>query len=220
MIGEFSLRTSEPPFDPLSVVLFKALQVVAFLFFIAFLAIAQQKDTGKVDTKAEFLISMTWPDNHPDDFDLFVQDPTGNIVWYRRRDIGFMSLERDNRGGANDFMMVGGEKVHSAARQELVSIRGIVPGEYTVNVYHFTAQSREPVPVTVTVEKLNPRVTMVAKDTLDMGEANSERTAVRFTLNAKGEVESTSHVERSVLQTFFDSSMNGATMSPYGGGKL
>ena len=97
MIDEFSLRPSEPPFDPLSVVLFKALQVVAFLFFIAFLAISQQKDDGKVDNKAEFFISMTWPDDHPDDFDLFVQDPIGNVVWYRRRDVGFMSLERDNR---------------------------------------------------------------------------------------------------------------------------
>ncbi len=217
MIGDFSLRSSEPPFDPLSVVLFKALQVVAFLFIIAFLAISQQKDSGKIDSKAEFLISMTWPDNHPDDFDLFVQDPIGNVVWYRRRDIGFMSLERDNRGGANDFMMVGGEKVRSSARQELVSLRGIVAGEYTVNVYHFTAQTGVPVPVTVTIEKLNPRVTVVAKETLEMSQSNSEKTAARFTLDAKGDVESTSRVERSILQTFFDPSLNGATMSQYGG---
>ena len=129
MIDDFGLRSREAPFDPLSVVLFKALQVVAFLFFIAFLALSQQKDTGKIDSKAEFFISMTWPDNHPDDFDIFVQDPVGNVVWYRRRDIGFMALERDNRGGANNFVNVGGEKVLSPARQELVSIRGIIAGE-------------------------------------------------------------------------------------------
>ena len=72
MIDEFNSQPRESPFDPLSVILFKALQVVAFLFFIAFLALSQQKDTGKIDTKAEFFVSMTWPDNHPDDFDLFV----------------------------------------------------------------------------------------------------------------------------------------------------
>jgi hypothetical protein len=208
MIDDFGLQPGEPPFDPLSVVLFKALQVVAFLFFIAFLAIAQQKQDGKIDSKAEFFISMTWPDDHPDDFDLFVQDPVGNVVWYRRRDIGFMSLERDNRGSANDFMLVGGQKVRSAARQELVSIRGIVAGEYTVNAYHFTAQSDLPVPVTVTVEKLNPRVSVVAKKTLDMAGARVERTAARFTLDAKGDVVSTSDIERSVLQTFFDRGWN------------
>jgi hypothetical protein len=208
MIGDFSLRPNEPPFDPLSVVLFKALQVVAFLFFMAFLIMAQREEDGKVDNKAEFFISMTWPDNHPDDFDLFVQDPVGNVVWYRRRDIGFMSLERDNRGGANDFMLVGGEKVHSAARQELVSIRGIVAGEYTVNVYHFTAQTNAAVPVTVTIEKLNPRVSVVAKRTLDLVGARVERTVARFTLDAKGEVVSTSNIERSILESFFDRGWN------------
>jgi hypothetical protein len=208
MIDDFRLRPNEAPFDPLSVVLFKALQVVAFLFFIAFLAISQQKEDGKVDSKAEFFISMTWPDDHRDDFDLFVQDPVGNVVWYRRRDIGFMSLERDNRGSANDFMLVGGEKVRSSARQELVSIRGIVAGEYTVNVYHFSAQTDMPVPVTVTIDKLNPRVSVVAKRTLEMAGARVERTAARFTLDAKGDVVSTSNVERSVLETFFDRSWN------------
>ncbi len=216
MMDDFSLRSREPPFDPLSIVLFKALQVVAFLFFIAFLALSQQKDAGKIDSKAEFFISMTWPDNHPDDFDLFVQDPVGNVVWYRRRDIGFMSLERDNRGGANNFIIVKGEKVLSSARQELVSIRGIVAGEYTVNVYHFSARTGLPVPVTVTVEKLNPHVTVVAKETLELGQEREEKTFARFTLNAKGDVVSTSHAERSILQSFFNPTLNGASISKYG----
>jgi hypothetical protein len=216
MIDEFNSQPRESPFDPLSVILFKALQVVAFLFFIAFLALSQQKDTGKIDTKAEFFVSMTWPDNHPDDFDLFVQDPLGNVVWYRRRDIGFLTLERDNRGGANNFISVGGEKVLSAARQELVSIRGIVAGEYTVNVYHFSARTGLPVPVTVTVEKLNPHVTVIAKETLNVDKERFEKTAVRFTLDAKGKVVSTSRVDRSILQSFFDHTANGATFSKYG----
>lgn len=216
MIDEFNSQPRESPFDPLSVILFKALQVVAFLFFIAFLALSQQKDTGKIDTKAEFFVSMTWPDNHPDDFDLFVQDPLGNVVWYRRRDIGFLTLERDNRGGANNFISVGAEKILSSARQELVSIRGIVAGEYTVNVYHFSARTGLPVPVSVTVEKLNPHVTVIAKETLNVDKERFEKTAVRFTLDAKGKVVSTSRVDRSILQSFFDHTANGATFSKYG----
>lgn len=212
MIDEFRLRPDAAPFDPLSVVLFKALQVLAFLFFIALIAISAQKNKGKVDSKAEFLVSMSWPDNHPDDFDLFVQDPLSNVVWYRRKDIGFMVLERDNRGGANDFMLVNGEKVHSATRQELVSLRGTTPGEYTVNVYHFTAQTGLPVPVTVTVEKLNPSVTIVAKETFEMLEGGKEKTAVRFTLGNDGQVVRVDHTERSILQTFFVSSRNGGSL--------
>ena len=125
-------------FDPFSVMLFKALQVVAFLFFIALLAMNPEAKSGKIDTKAEFIISLTWPDNHPDDIDLYAEDPVGNIVWYHVRESGFMVLDRDDRGGLNNTIVVA-EQDPSPIRQETVSIRGIVPGEYTVNVNHYLA---------------------------------------------------------------------------------
>jgi hypothetical protein len=152
----------EKPFDPFSVMLFKALQVVAFLFFIALLAINPEAKSGKIDTKAEFLITMSWPDNHPDDVDLYTEDPLGNVVWYHQREAGFMVLDRDDRGGINNSVVVGGKKVTSPMRQETVSIRGIVAGEYTVNVNHYLATTGMPVPVTVKVEKINPTVQVVS----------------------------------------------------------
>ena len=112
-MDEFGLYPREEPFDPLGVMLFKALQVIAFLFFIALLAVSSDSKEGKIDFKAEFIITMDWPDNHPDDLDLFVQDPTGNIAWYRHREAGFLTLDRDDRGGANDFIMVNGKKIPS-----------------------------------------------------------------------------------------------------------
>ena len=42
MFDDFGLYPRDEAFDPFSVMLFKALQVVAFLFFIALLAIAPQ----------------------------------------------------------------------------------------------------------------------------------------------------------------------------------
>ena len=73
MMDEFGLYPREEPFDPLGVMLFKALQVIAFLFFLALLAVSPDSKEGKVDSKAEFIITMDWPDSHPDDLDLFVQ---------------------------------------------------------------------------------------------------------------------------------------------------
>ena len=75
MMDEFGLYPREEAFDPLGVMLFKALQVVAFLFFLALLAVSPDSKEGKINSKAEFIITMDWPDNHPDDLDLFVQDP-------------------------------------------------------------------------------------------------------------------------------------------------
>jgi hypothetical protein len=45
------------------------------------------------------MITMDWPDNHPDDLDLFVQDPAGNIDWYRYREAGFMVSTATKRRG-------------------------------------------------------------------------------------------------------------------------
>jgi hypothetical protein len=132
---------------------------------------------------------------------MFVQDPIGNMVWYRRREAGFMLLDRDDRGGANDFILVNGRKVLSPIRQETVSIRGIVAGEYTVNVYHFVAMGRDPVPVSVKVEKLNPTVQVVHYAKMMMESAGTERTAVRFSIDAGGGVVDVNLREKSLLQT-------------------
>jgi hypothetical protein len=209
MIEDFDLFPREEPFDPFGVMLFKALQVLAFLFFIALLAIAPEAKEGKVDPKAEFLITASWPDNHPDDIDLFVQDPIGNMVWYRRHEAGFMVLDRDNRGGANDFLLVGGKKVRSPIRQETVTIRGIVAGEYTVNVYHFTALTGRPVPVSVKVEKLNPTLQVVHYDTIELEHGGLERTAVRFVVDEGGAVVEVKRDEKSLLRTLYTPRRNG-----------
>ena len=53
-----------------------------------------------------------------------------------------MVLDRDDRGGANNTITVDGRRISSPFRQETVSIRGIVAGEYTVNVNHYLATTR------------------------------------------------------------------------------
>ena len=153
---EGSLYYREDRFDPFTVVLFKALQVLAFLFFIALLMMKPSADPGKVVKRAEFIITMTWPDRHPDDVDLYVQDPAGKLVWYNQRDVGLMVLERDDRGDTNDFAMVESKKIPLPIREELVSIRGLMAGEYTVNVHLYHHLAAEPVPVSVKVEKPQP----------------------------------------------------------------
>jgi len=204
MLDEFGLYPREEPFDPFSVMLFKALQVVAFLFFIALLAITPEAKEGKIDSKAEFIVTLDWPDNHPDDLDLFVQDPAGNIAWYRHREAGFMVLERDDRGGANDFILVNGRKIASPIREEIVTIRGIVAGEYTVNVSHFQATTGRPVPATVKVQKLNPTTQVVFDNTVIVDHTGDEKTAVRFALDESGKVTDVNARQKSLIENFKD----------------
>ena len=70
-----------------------------------------------------------------------------------------------------------GKRISSPIRQETVSIRGIVPGEYTVNVNHYLATTGAPVPVSVKVEKVNPALEVVHYATLLLDHTGHERTA-------------------------------------------
>jgi len=219
-MDDFGLYPREEPFDPFSVMLFKALQIVAFLFFIALLAISPDAKEGKIDSKAEFIITMDWPDSHPDDLDMFVQDPIGNIAWYRHREAGFLTLDRDDRGGANDFILVNGRKIPSPIREEIVTLRGIVAGEYTVNVSHFQATTGQPVGATVKVQKLNPTAQVLFDDKVTLDHTGDEKTAVRFRLDAEGRVIDVHRRPKSLLETFRNVRANGADLDPKTGVRM
>jgi hypothetical protein len=197
----FGIYLREDRFDPFTVVLFKALQVIAFLFFIALISMHPIVSQGKIDKKAEFLITMTWPDEHPDDIDLYVQDPAGKLVWYNQRDVGLMTLERDDRGDVNDFTTVESKKIPLPIREELVSIRGLIPGEYTVNVHLYQHLAPDPVPVSVKIEKLNPNLQLIYYQTMFLDHTDEEKTAQRFTVGEDGNVIRTSAVEKSLIDT-------------------
>jgi hypothetical protein len=145
---------------------------------------------------------------------MFVQDPIGNIAWYRHREAGFLTLDRDDRGGANDFIMVNGKKIPSPIREEIVTVRGIVAGEYTVNVSHFVARTGQPVDVTVKVQKLNPSAQVVFDDHVMVDHTGDEKTAVRFRLDAEGKVVDVSRRPKSLMETFRSSWRNGADIDP------
>jgi hypothetical protein len=199
MFDDFGFNGRDDGFDPFSVMLFKALQVVAFLFFLAVLAMAPKASEGKVDSKAEFIVTMDWPDNSPDDVDLMVQDPAEEIAWYRHKEAGFLTLDRDDRGGVHDTILISGRRASTPIREEVLTIRGIVAGEYVVNVSQYVAASHKPVPVNVRVQKLNPVARVIYEGQVKVDHRGDEKTAVRFSLDAKGDVTDINHRDKSLL---------------------
>ncbi len=175
-------------FVPFTDILFNALLGFAVMLFIAFALIKPDNKTGNIDLKADFLITVTWPDNSPDDIDTYVRDPEDNIVWYNTMDRGLIHLDRDDRGQYLDEIMVNGKKVTFPLNQETVTIRGVVPGQYTVNVYDYLNPSGMTVPVSVKVEKLNPSAKVIYYESMNLTHVGDEKTAVRFTLDADGNV--------------------------------
>ena len=186
--------------DAFTDLLFNVLLGFAFMFFIAFMLIAQPEHTGKVDFKAEFIITVSWPDNHPDDIDVLVEDPRGQVLWFNNKDTEVMHLDRDDRGSFHDQLIIDGRKISNVINQETVSLRAWIPGEYVVNILHYKANYKEPVPVTVKIEKLNPEVTLVYYGVHKLSRAGQEITAIRFELDKSGQPVRLGSLQKSLLR--------------------
>ena len=166
--------------DPFIDLLFNALLGFTFLFLVSVMFIKPDARKGRVNLKAEYIISVTWPDHLADDIDLWVQDPIGEIVSYLQKDASWLHLDRDDRGEINDTITVNGEKV--------VTIRGIIPGEYVVNLYYYKAAGTLPVDTLVKVEKVNPTLQTVFVRKVVMEQQDDELTVVRFVLDENGQI--------------------------------
>ncbi len=187
--------------DVFTDLLFNALLGFAFMFITAFAMINETSATGKVESKAEVLVTVRWADDHPDDIDTLIEDPQGNLLWYRNRDTGLMHLDRDDRGSLADRISVDGVQITSPINQETATLRALTPGEYVVNVFHFKANTTSPVTVSVKVEKLNPTVELIHYDTVVLTGLGDEKTAVRFRLNEAGDVVDTNTLSKALLST-------------------
>ena len=181
-------RRSVTGSDPFTDLLFNVLLGFILLFFVAILFLSPEEDSGKIDIEAEYVITVTWPDNSPDDIDTYVQDPDGNITWFRNRSTSLVHLDRDDRGMLNDTLTIEGKEVSNPLNQEVVAIRGMQPGEYIVNVHYYESESADPVPVSVKVARVNPVYTVAYYGTTDLAAKNDEETAVRFTIAADGSI--------------------------------
>lgn len=182
-------RRRHDEIDPFSDLLFNTLLAFVMLFAAALVVMNPKAKTGVIDAKAEFIVTVTWPDLDPSDIDTWVQDPAGNLVWFRTREAGLMHLDRDDRGVANDTIVVDGQRVVNPLNQEVVTIRGFAPGEYTVNVHYYeTKGDAQPVPVNVSVVKVNPRADVVYYGTVSLPRPGDEATAVRFSVDRDGRV--------------------------------
>ena len=179
--------------------LFNVLIGFVFLFIVSFLLINPIAKRADIEVKAEFLITVFWPDNLEDDVDIYVEDPAGNLVWFKSREPGLMHLDRDDLGKRNDEVVTAAGTILFPENREIVTLRGIVPGEYVVNVHCYFKVGSKPVPVTVQIDKINP-YSVVLRQTVDLANKGEEITVTRFSVNSKGEVTNINKLPKKLVQ--------------------
>ena len=192
--------------------LFNILVGFAFLFIIAFILIKPEAKKEDFERRAEFVVVLEWDHDQADDLDLYVQDPTGDRVSFRHPIVNFMHLDKDDLGYVNDIVYNANGKITKVnINREVVTIRGIIPGEYLINAHYYSTRRSEStftaltgerrgdteiisadrkdrvVTVKIELHKVNPyQILWIGERPFDR--RGQENTFVRFTINSKGKV--------------------------------
>ena len=180
--------------------LFNILVGFAFLFIIAFLLIKPEAKKKDFDRNAEFVIVMEWDKEAKGDIDLYVEDPLGAKCSFRQTVANFMHLDKDDLGSANDTVVNADGTVSTVKiNREVITIRGIIAGEYTINVHYYSERDYSRVEnamrkkkskeLTVKIElhKVNPYTIMWVGEKI-FHSKGQEETFVRFRLDKDGTV--------------------------------
>jgi hypothetical protein len=184
--------------------LFNYLLAFAALFILALLMIRPPTHDAAVKVRAEFVLTMAWPDGAIDDIDMWLMLPDGHKVYFRNKDAGIATLDRDDLGAVNEFYTdADGARQLTMINREMITIRAIVPGRYVVSAHVYAAHAtiQDPVsgkpwspapplpyPVTLEVMKLNPRAVEVLRSKVQLTERGQEAVFAAFEVDAEGNV--------------------------------
>ncbi len=170
--------------------------VYAFLFLTAYALIKPGDQKPGVATKAEYMVTLEWPEGSRDDIDLHLLLPDEKMVNFRTREVEHAILDHDDVGTNGVYRDRNGQYVRIREHKETMTLRAIVPGTYVANVHVYRvnnpsgdpSETRLPYNATVRLIKLNPRVEEVAVADVPLTRVGEQKTAFQFTIGQGGEV--------------------------------
>ena len=169
------------------------------LFILTTLLIAPiTKNSEGIKKNADYVITLEWPNEIDCDVDIWVRDPQNNIVSYKFPEAGLMYLERDDMGKRRSVYTVDGrEMIIDPDNKEFVTLRGVFPGEYIVNVHSYSCLGSEgkmtavppgtekKIPLIVEIIKINPTYSVIKRIEMSLDSVWQEKTVVRFTMDSR-----------------------------------
>lgn len=178
--------------------------IAAFFFLMFALSViymnTKQPDAKKVDVIADFRVTTSWDKDSLSDVDTWLEDPQGHLVSYISKADGLMHLDRDDIGQNDDIIhLPNGDIIKYSENRENITIRGIVPGEYILNLHMFNSNG-DIFPVKVKTVLYNVRQGHEEhSETVEFSFDGEEITAFRFTLTIEGEVTNINRLEKKYI---------------------
>ncbi|MGD9539165.1 MAG: hypothetical protein AB7P52_18320 [Alphaproteobacteria bacterium] len=146
-----------------------------------------ESQAASVEPPGSVIVEVRWPDPIDADIDLWVAAPGETPVGYSNKGGRTFNLLRDDRGHYND---------PTELNYEVSFSRGVPAGEYVVNLHYYglvdaAAQQSHEVPATVVVSTRSPTTGTTMRrfaENLVLSRIGEETTALRFSMNDRGEV--------------------------------
>jgi hypothetical protein len=137
-------------------------------------------EASHADTKApgHVMVEAVWPNANSSDVDLWVQAPGDTPVGYSNKGGAVFNLLRDDLGSFADLTQMNYENAYS---------RGVVPGEYVVNLHLYRATGSLPLEAKVIVStRVGSTTAQILITNVTLTREGQERTAFRFRLTEAG----------------------------------
>lgn len=143
-----------------------------------------------IQTFGKFAATASWAAGSNNDVDLYVRDPEGHICYFAALTTGLMTLSGDDLGTAvsGTATLPDGRTVRSTWNGERTVLRGILPGEYTVNVHLYRKNQAGTERVTIQLWALRGSDVLIKQVIVTLRYDGDEATGFRFTLDAAGHV--------------------------------
>ncbi len=183
--------------------LFNTLIGFYLMFAIAFMMITLETKVADIKMNAQFVITLNW--DGIDDVDTWLKTPTGDIAYFRRQEIPMAHIDRDDLGDSNDHLLLSsGELIRYDYNQEITTIRGYIPGEWTLNIHMYNKKQKPPTNVIVTMQRLNPRAETVFTRKYVIKRNWREITVAKFTMNSEGTILKIDDLFEKLIRDKFD----------------
>jgi hypothetical protein len=135
------------------------------------------------DPPGNVIVELRWPDELDSDVDLWVEAPGDRPVGYSNKGGLIFNLLRDDLGKRADA---------TGMNYEISYSRGIVPGEYTINVHLYrNTSSVLPIPVTIVTsvkKNANESARQLLATRTELMREGQELTVFRFRLSEEGDL--------------------------------
>lgn len=189
----FSFRRSEEEDDSGTIFRDLLLMIVCGVVTVIVILFAHvnpkqlNENTNSSSPPGNVLVEISWPSEDDTDVDLWVQAPGDVPVGYSNKGGAVFNLLRDDLGTIADVSGLNYENSYS---------RGVIAGEYTVNVHLYRNRyGTLPIPVTVVVsckpatdDKSKEKTNQILSTKVELTREGQERTALRFRLTEQCEI--------------------------------